>query len=121
MNTLLWILQWFVALAFFATGSFKLVKSKADIVKIKHMEWANEASVTQIKLIGAAEILGALGLILPGALHIAPILTPIAAAALVLVMAGAIATHLRFKQQPTAAAILAVLSAFIAVGRFVVS
>jgi len=118
MNIALWVLQSVLAFAFLAAGSLKITKSKADLVQMPHMKWANDVSAGQIKLIGLCEILGAVGLILPRALGIAPILTPIAAAALVLVMLGAVLTHVRLKESPAAAVILGILSAVVAAGRF---
>jgi hypothetical protein len=70
--------------------------------------------------IAALELLGAAGLILPGALDIAPVLVPIAATGLAVLMAGAIVTHIRRKeyQPPVINAILLLLAVFIAWGRF---
>ena len=75
---------------------------------------------TTIRLIGLAEILGAIGLVLPAAVHIAPILVPLAAVGLALVMAGAAAVHARRKEAPMVAmnAVLLVLAVFVAWGCF---
>jgi hypothetical protein len=54
-------------------------------------------------LIGLAEILGAIGLVVPAAVHIAPILVPLAAVGLALVMAGAAVVHARRKEAPQVA------------------
>jgi DoxX-like protein len=74
-----------------------------------------------VKAIGAVEILGALGLILPGLTGIAPFLAPIAAAGLVIVQIGALRVHLnRNERQPLPAnVILLLLAAFVAIGRLV--
>ena len=71
-------------------------------------------------MIGLAEILGAIGLVLPAAVHVAPILVPLAAVGLALVMAGAAAVHARRKEAPMVAmnAVLLVLAVFVAWGRF---
>jgi len=58
-------------------------------------EWADGFSENTVKLIGAVEFLGALGLILPRALDILPVLTPVAATCLFVVMVGAVTTHVR--------------------------
>ncbi|HEX4704446.1 MAG TPA: DoxX family protein, partial [Pseudonocardiaceae bacterium] len=74
-----------------------------------------------VKLIGTAELLGGLGLVLPAALKIAPVLTPIAAAALGVTMIGALITHTRLRDPVVNFApsiVLLVLSAFVAWGRF---
>ncbi len=60
--------------------------------------WAQDFSPTRIRLIGLAEILSAIGLVLAAAVHIAPILVPLAAVGLALVMAGAVAVHARRKE-----------------------
>ena len=73
-----------------------------------------------VKLIGALEVLAAVGLILPAALDIAPILVPLAALGLVLLMAGAAIVHVRRQEIPMAvpSVVLLVLSAIVAWGRF---
>ncbi|MFL6220093.1 MAG: DoxX family protein, partial [Actinomycetes bacterium] len=73
-----------------------------------------------VKMIGALEVLGAVGLILPAALDIAPILVPLAATGLGVIMLGAIVTHAR-RREPQAIVInlvLLALAAFVAWGRF---
>jgi VIT1/CCC1 family predicted Fe2+/Mn2+ transporter len=72
------------------------------------------------KLIGAAEILAALGLILPAVFGIAPVLVPLAALGLVLIMLGAVIVHARRKEpQPIVVnVVLLVLAAVIVWGRF---
>ena len=82
--------------------------------------WARDFSPTAIRLIGVAEILGAIGLILPAAMHIAPILVSLAAVGLALVMAGAAAVHARRKEAPMIAmnAVLLALAVVVAWGRF---
>ncbi len=116
MNTALWILQGLSAFAFFGAGVMKLATPK-DKLKAK-MPWANDFTEGQIKLIGLAEVFGAIGLVAPWATGIVPILTPIAAAALVVVMGGAVSTHLRRKETPIPPAVLAVLALVVALGRF---
>jgi len=73
-----------------------------------------------VKAIGLAEILAAFGLILPATFGIAPVLVPLAAVGLVLLMVGAVITHLR-RQEATAIAVnlaLLALAALVALGRF---
>ena len=74
-----------------------------------------------MRFIGIAELLGAVGLILPALTHIVPSLTAIAAVGLVLVMVCAIIFHISRKEYPNIGinAILLVLAAFVAYGRFV--
>jgi uncharacterized membrane protein YphA (DoxX/SURF4 family) len=70
--------------------------------------------------VGFLELLAALGLILPGLLHIAPVLTPLAAAGLVVIMVGALVTHARRNERSAMAVnvVLLVLSAVVVWGRF---
>ena len=73
-----------------------------------------------MKIIGALEVAGAIGLILPWLLDIAPILTPIAALGLVLTMLGAAIVHLRRgeTQMIVPNIVLGLLALFVALGRF---
>ncbi|WP_339134242.1 DoxX family protein [Streptomyces sp. f51] len=73
-----------------------------------------------MKLIGAVEILGAVGLVVPAALGIAVVLTPLAALGLVLVMAGATVIHVRRREMSLVPVnlVLLVLAAVVAWGRF---
>jgi hypothetical protein len=84
------------------------------------MSWTQHASDGQVKLVGALEVAGAIGLVLPAAVDIAPALVGIAAVGLVLTMVGAVATHVRLKEQIVHAApaiVLGALCAFVAWGR----
>ncbi|MEZ4671843.1 MAG: DoxX family protein [Anaerolineae bacterium] len=119
MNTTLWIVQLLLALAFVMAGLTKLTQPKEKL--IKQMKWVEDFEPNIIKGIGTLEALGAVGLILPALTGFLPILTPLAAVGLVLTMIGAILTHLRRKEPPMIAvnAILLVLAAFVAYGRFV--
>ena len=77
-------------------------------------------SAGAIKAIGALELLAAVGLIVPAALDIAPILVPLAAVGLVLLMVGAIITHVRRHElQPVVVNVaLLALAVVVAWGRF---
>lgn len=121
MNIALWILQGLLAFAFLGAGGAKLAQSREKILANPMMAWANDFTGTQIKLIGLAEVLGAVGLIAPWATGILPILTPIAGACLAIVMAGAVATHARRKEPLAVATVLTALSLLLAVGRFLVA
>ena len=71
-------------------------------------------------MIGLAEILGAIGLVLPAAVHIAPILVSLAAVGLALVMVGAAVVHARRNEPMNIAVnvVLIALAVFVAWGRF---
>jgi uncharacterized membrane protein len=74
VNLALWIISGVLAFAFAGSGILKLVQSKDKLVASGTGGWAADWSPTSIKLIGVAEILGAIGLILPAVLHVAPVL-----------------------------------------------
>lgn len=116
MDMVLWIVQILLALAFLAAGLMKATQPKASLAT--RMKWVEGFSESNIKLIGVAEILGALGLILPQWTGILPWLTPLAAAALAVLMIGAASTHLRLKESIVANVVLGALSVLVAVGRF---
>lgn len=118
MNIALWVIQGFLAVAFLGTGLLKLVKQRSWIAAQPKLGWAADFTDAQVKAIGIAETLGAVGLVLPWALGIAPVLTPVAAAALTLDMAGAVATHRRRHEPIAPAALLGVLAIVVAAGRF---
>lgn len=95
MRKAAWALQILLVLAFAGSGITKLMTSRAELLRNPMMGWAGDFTEMQIKLIGAAEITGAIGLVAPVATGIAPILTPIAALGLAGLMTGAVITHLQ--------------------------
>jgi uncharacterized membrane protein YphA (DoxX/SURF4 family) len=119
METVLWILQSLLAAVFLVTGTTKLTQPRAKLAA-GPMSWAADVSDAQFRAIGAVEVVGAVGVVLPAALDIAPVLTPIAAVGLAATMAGAVATHIRLGEPERAvpAAILLVMALFVAVARF---
>ncbi|MER7243610.1 DoxX family protein [Kribbella sp. NPDC000426] len=120
MNVFLWILAGVLAAFFLAAGATKLSQSRRKLLANPNMKWVEDFSAGTIKLIGTAEVLGAIGLILPGALDIAPVLVPLAATGLAVIMAGAIITHGRRKEIPQIFlnAIILVLAVLVAIFRF---
>jgi uncharacterized membrane protein YphA (DoxX/SURF4 family) len=113
----LWVAQGFLALAFLMAGSFKLLTPVAEIAA--KMAWARDASAPLIRFIGASELAGALGLILPSLTRIAPKLTGLAALGLVLVMVMAAGVHIAYGEAGGVPAnlLLGGLAGFIAWGR----
>src|SRR5438876_11879973 len=93
MNIVLWIIQALLAFLFLFAGGTKLVLS---IEQMRAMGPPNQVLLPGllIKFIGVCEVLGALGLILPGLFRIRPGLTPLAAMGLIIIMIGAIVTTL---------------------------
>ena len=96
METLLWILQIALAVLFGGVGLLKLTRSREELAP--RMEWVEDASDRDVKVVGALEVLAAIGLILPAALGILPLLTAFAASGAVLLMVGAIKTHVSRKE-----------------------
>lgn len=119
MDIVAWILQIVLALAFLAAGGMKLARPRPALVGAG-MGWADDFSDGAVKAIGALEVLGALGLILPAVTGIAPVLVPIAALGLALTMAGAIVVHVRRKEPIIPPLVLGVLALALAVIRFAV-
>ncbi len=118
MNVLLWILQAVLAAMFAVVATMKALLPKEKLEP--GMPWTADFSSGAVRFIGLAELIGALGLVLPAATGIAPILTPLAATGLALIMALAAVTHLR-REEPAAIALNAVLfiaAAVVAWGRF---
>jgi uncharacterized membrane protein YphA (DoxX/SURF4 family) len=89
MTIALWILQVLLALLFLFAGVTKL------ILPPEAMKGPVDLPAFFIKFIGVVEVLGGLGLILPGLLRIRPALTPLAAIGLVIVMIGAVVISLK--------------------------
>ena len=118
MNLALWIATGLLALVALAGGISKtfLPKEKLD----SHpASWTTGASAGFVKTLGVLELLAAVGLILPAALGIAPVLVPLAAVGLVLMMVGATITHLRRHEVQAIVVPLALLAmaALVAWGR----
>ena len=84
------------------------------------MQWSKTWSRPQLQALGTVEVLGAIGLILPRALNIAPVLTPLAAVGCAVVMIGAVATHIRMKDYKGTGMpiVLLALAVVVAAGRF---
>jgi uncharacterized membrane protein YphA (DoxX/SURF4 family) len=119
MNVVLWIIAGLLAAAFLVAGGMKLTQPKKKLAE-SGLAWVEDFSPGTVKAIGALEVLGALGLILPAVLDIAPILVPIAATGLAVIMLGAIVTHARRREHQAIVinVILLVLAVVVAWGRF---
>ena len=112
-NALLWTIQGLLAALFLFAGGMKLVTPTEVLAKQSGMPGPF------LLFIGVAEILGGLGLILPGVTRIGRPLTSLAAAGLVIIMVGATVITLKTPQPATAAipAVVGILAALIAIGR----
>jgi hypothetical protein len=119
MNIALWIIAGLLAVTILASGATKLSRPKVKLAAAG-MGWVDDFSAGSIKAIGTLEVLAAVGLILPAALDIAPVLVPLAAVGLVLLMVDAFITHVRRREAQGVVVTLVVLAlaAFVAWGRF---
>jgi uncharacterized membrane protein YphA (DoxX/SURF4 family) len=114
LNVALWIVQVLLAALFLFAGSMKL------ILPIEEMTKQTPLPGLFLRFLGVVEVLGGIGLILPGLLRIRPGLTPLAAAGLVIIMIGA--TVMTLASGPVAAALFplvtGLLAAIVAYGRW---
>jgi uncharacterized membrane protein YphA (DoxX/SURF4 family) len=119
MNIVLWILQIVLAFVFAGAGATKLVQTRDQLAN-RLGNWVNDFPAALLKWLGLAEVLAAIGLIVPPLVHIAPILTPLAAIGVVIVMIGAILIHARRLEFPNVAltVALAIMAAVVAWARF---
>jgi hypothetical protein len=110
----LWIIQGLLTALFLFAGGMKLVMPIAALTAQTPLPGAF------IRFIGVLEVVGALGLVLPALLRLRPSLTPLAAAGLVIVMAGAVGATLTTGPAPTALVPVAVgiFLAVVAYGRW---
>src|SRR5688572_4801577 len=99
MNVALWIVTGTLAVAYLFSGGIKLIRSKEALAaSTSGARWAEDFSTGSVKAIGALEVLAAVGLILPAVLDIAPVLVPLAALGLVIIMVGAAITRFRRRE-----------------------
>lgn len=118
MNVFLWVLQGVLAAMFLMAGVMKATQTKEKL--LPKLPWVEDYSTGTVRFIGVMELVGAIGLILPAALDILPILTPLAATGLAITMLLAMNAHRR-RREPGAIVFtggLFALAAFVAVARF---
>ena len=112
-NLWLWIVQGLLALVFLFSGGSKLAMPADVLATQSHLPGMF------MKFIGVCEVLGAVGLIVPGLTHIRPSLTPLAAALLVIIMIGAtVNTALYMPAVLPLPIIVLLLSAYVAYARW---
>ena len=114
LTVTLWVIQGLLAALFLFAGGVKLV------LPLEALKGPVEFPGLFLRFIGVAEVLGALGLVLPGLLRIRTELTPLAAAGLVIIMIGATVTTMATGNVAPALFPLTVgvLAAFVAYGRW---
>jgi hypothetical protein len=96
----------------------KLVTPREKLIGHMKMGWAEDLTAPQIRQIAFAELLGAVGLVVPWLTHIEPRLTPVAALCLFILMLGATFTHVSRHESPVASSVFGLAALFVAVGRF---
>lgn len=127
MNMILWGVQIVLMVAFVLAGishlQYERVKERMDARTRERLRWVEALPRSVLIFIAICEILGALGLILPAVTGILPVLTPLAAAGLGLIMVLAIIFHMARREFPIIVINLALLAlaAFVAYGRFVIA
>jgi len=119
MRYALWIASVLLAAVFLYNGGIKLLIPVADLADQPGMAWVSDVPSWMVKLIGLAEVAGALGVVLPAATRILPQLTPIAASGLALTVVLAFCFHALRGEAPrmVAPVLLFLLAAFVAYGR----
>jgi len=113
----LWVVQLLLAAVFFLVG---YTHAAAPIeVAIQRAPWVASLPVLLVRFIGVAELAGAIGLLLPAATRIRPMLTPLAAAGLATMMVLAVPFH-QLRGEASAVVlnvVLGSLAVFVALGR----
>ncbi len=96
MNTALWIIAGVVAAGYAVGGTTLVLMSKEKYRSLgANQHWVDDFSSGHLKAIGTIKLLGAIGLVVPAALGVVPLLVPLAACGLMLFMAGAATTRFR--------------------------
>jgi uncharacterized membrane protein YphA (DoxX/SURF4 family) len=109
MNIALWTTQGILAAVFAFSGLQKNLRTKERLIA-SGQTGVKEFSLPFIRFVATMELLGAAGLILPWATRIAPVLTPLAAAGLGIIMVGAARAHARLHEPRNVAANLVLLA-----------
>jgi uncharacterized membrane protein YphA (DoxX/SURF4 family) len=121
MNIALWIVAGLLAVAFTAGGTSLLLMPRERYRALgPSQHWIDDFGDGHVKFIGTVKLIGIVGLILPGALGVLPVLTPLAACGMVMFMTGAATTRFRRSEWKHLGPDLVYLSlfAFVAWGRF---
>jgi len=120
MNLALWITAGLLAAIFLLAGTNKLLIPYEKLAKAPGGGWVNDVSTHFVKVLGAVEILGAVGLIVPAVVDVAPVLVPLAAVGLATIMVGAAVVTFRRREVKHSLLDLTylALAVFVAWGRF---
>jgi uncharacterized membrane protein len=118
MNVALWIVASVLAFGFVVGSLVKLTWSHERYAAKLH--WPADFTAGQVKFIGVVELVGGLGLVLPGVLDTARVFVPIAASGMALYMAGAVTERVRRREYKEMVGDLAFVAGlvFVSWGRF---
>lgn len=118
MSAVVWIVTWLLAAVFLSSGVTKLSRDR-ERLHAGGLTWVEDVDGVVLRAIGAIEVLGALGLVLPGLTRIAPLLVPLAALGLAAVMVLAMVLHVRRNEYSRLGVnlVLLALAMFVAFGR----
>jgi len=118
MNTLLWICQAMLAATFATSGTLKATQSKPRMLA-SGQTGVRDYPIGFIRFIATCELFGAAGMIAPIATGAAPVVTPLAAIGLGIIMLGAARAHARLHEPRNVAAnaVLLALCIIVATGR----
>jgi hypothetical protein len=122
MNTALWVVAATLGVAFTVGGASQILMSRARYRALAvSQHWVDDFTPAHIKAIGTIKLIGAVGLVLPALMNIAPPLVPLAATGLMLFMAGAATTRFRRSEWSYLVGDILFIGAFafLASGRFV--
>ncbi|MFI5627316.1 DoxX family protein [Nocardioides sp. NPDC051685] len=120
MNIALWIVAGVFAFGYIAGGIVKLTMPYEKYAAKLH--WPEDFTPANVRFMGVVEVLGGVGLVLPGLVSVAPVLVPVAASGMALYMAGAITERIRRSEYKDLVGDLVFLAAmiFVAWGRFAI-
>lgn len=115
LHTALWITQTLLSVTLVWAAYMKIFRTPEVLSAM--WPWVGQVPPWLVKLTGAIDLLGGLGLVLPALLSIRPVLTFLAAAGVVVLMACAMAFHLSRGESPVFNIVFGALAAFVAWGR----
>lgn len=120
MNLALWIGAGLLAAVALAGGTIKVFVPQQKLAATPGGQWTEDVSAGVVKILGALELLAAVGLIVPAVVGIATVLVPVTALCWALLMIGAMITHGRRGEFRFAVLnlIYLMLAVFIMWGRF---
>lgn len=118
LNISLWIAQGLLAIMFTMAGAMKCTQPIEELGK--SLPWVNEVSAGLVRFIGISELLGGIGILLPSLLRIKPVLTPLSAIGLAVVMVLAFGYHIIKAEYNVLGMniLLAFIALFVAWGRY---